>query len=80
MVEAPCLDNSHESMCELQPAALQDSPISSAAQERSTSALGSSMVLGFVSRLHLSLSGLQDCINTDVVMNACCDHALPQTG
>lgn len=51
MVEAPCLDSSHESMCELQPAAPQGSPGASAAQEKSTrAALGSSMVWGFVSR------------------------------
>lgn len=50
MVEAPCLDNSHESMSELQPAALQGSPVSSAAQERRTSTLGSSMDWGFVSK------------------------------
>lgn len=70
-------------MCELQPAALQGSLVSIAAQEGSTNALGSSMVWGFVSTgpwLHLALSGLQDLINTHEVMNTRRDHALPHTG
>jgi len=57
VVETPCLDNSHEPMCELQPraAALQDSLVCTAAQERSISALRTSMVRGLVSRTMASL-------------------------
>ena len=57
MAETPCFGNSHESMCELQPhaAALQDSLVCTVAQERSTSALRSSMVGGLVSRTMASL-------------------------
>lgn len=57
MVETPCHGNSRESMCELQPhaAALWDSLACTAAQERSTSSLRSSMVRGLVSTIMASL-------------------------
>lgn len=49
MLEAPWIDNSHEFMCELQPAALQGIPISSAAQERS---FGEQHGLGICLQVH----------------------------
>lgn len=57
MVETPCHGNSLESMCELQPraAALWDSLACTAARERSTSSLRSSMVRGLVSTIVASL-------------------------
>lgn len=57
MVETPCLGNSHKSMCELQrhAAALQDSLVCTAAQQRSTSTLRSSTVEGLISRTMASL-------------------------
>lgn len=57
MVEIPCLGICHESMCDLHPhtAALQDSLVCTAMQERGTSTLRSSMVRGSVSRTMASL-------------------------